>query len=237
MINMGDCMYKINYKLVRTSSIFGYIFFGIGLFILIVMGSLSFFIINPKGNYEGKTTATDISTNCKTEDDGYMCAPIYKYEVNGITYTYKSNTYSNVEDFPDIIYYDINNPENATSKWDKQFGYFLLLFLIIPIIFIIIGLCFIIPTEKRVKKLKHLSQYGTLYKNLPYQINGSNVSINGRQLPRVEVKFQLPTGEEKIYKGSPRMDFKTQDEDGYVDLLLDMENPDNYYLDFNIEQI
>ena len=98
-------------------------------------------------------------------------------------------------------------------------------------------MCFIIPTEKRVKKLKHLSQYGTLYKNLPYQIVGSNVSVNGRQLPRIEVKFQLPTGEERIYKGSPRMDFKMQDEDGYVDLLLDMENPDNYYIDFNIEQI
>ena len=109
--------------------------------------------------------------------------------------------------------------------------------MIIPAIFIIIGLCFIIPTEKRIKKLKHLSKYGTLYKNLPYQIIGSNVSVNGRQLPKIEVKFQLPSGEIRTYEGSPRIDFKTQDEDGYVDLLLDMENPDNYYVDFNIEQI
>lgn len=132
------------------------------------------------------------------------------------------------------MYYDSKNPSNCVTDYTvKPKGYMYLLCLF-PLIFIFVGLFQIIKVNKKIKDMKYLATHGTLIKNIPYTMEKTNISMNGRNLLAIAVDYTLPSGSIIHLVGDPRYDRKFADNDGLVDLLIDPSNPDNYYIDFNI---
>jgi hypothetical protein len=105
----------------------------------------------------------------------------------------------------------------------------------IPLIFIAVPVIALIVARRKIAKIKILCQHGQLIKNLPYTLEDSNTTVNNNRLQRIVVKYTPPNGIEITLKGDPRWDRKTSDADGKVDLLIDPNDPKNYYIDFNIE--
>ena len=61
------------------------------------------------------------------------------------------------------------------------------------------------------------------------------VNTNKGELMAIQVEYELPSGEIIKLTGNPRYDRKTHDADGFADLLIDINNIENCYIDFNIE--
>ena len=114
---------------------------------------------------------------------------------------------------------------------------FTLMFLLLPGVFMIVGGLGIANVFKRVKQIKRLNQVGILYKNIPYDLVPTGMTVNGVDILKPIVKFKLPNGELVSLAGDARHDRITRDGDGYIDLVLDPENYDNYFLDYDINRM
>lgn len=111
------------------------------------------------------------------------------------------------------------------------------LILIFPVVFLLVGGIGIINIFKRIKKVKRLNQVGKLYKNIPYTLVPSGMSVNNNQIMKPVAKFKLPNGSLISLEGDPRHDFVKGDSDGYIDLVLDPDDYSNYFLDYDINRI
>lgn len=233
-------MYDINTKKIRKNiKIFG-LFLFVGLLILI--GLIGFIIYNnqKEKKLDSTTTATNIVVKSHIDNEGMkMYSPIYYYEVDGVEYTCASKASSSK--YPDTnnkkVYYESKNPSNCMSEYSKTSNKLLILFLFLPFIFIAIGAIGIGKINKKVKILKELNKKGKLIKNIPYYIKNSNVSVNDVPIPMAVIEYTLPSGEMIILHSEPMYDGKIRDKDGMVDLVIDEDNPKNYYIDLEINRL
>ena len=83
---------------------------------------------------------------------------------------------------------------------------------------------------KLLKRVEELNEKGKLVKNLPYTLENTGMSVNNRQIQRPVVDYTLPSGSIIKLYGDPRHDNKSFDADGYVDLVIDESNPENYFI-------
>ena len=113
----------------------------------------------------------------------------------------------------------------------------LLICMLIPLVFIIISSVNIHKISNRVKLIKELNTNGKLIKNLPYRLENTGMSVNGVQIQRPVVDYTLPSGSMITLYGDPRHDRKIADADGLVDLVIDENNPSNYFIDFDINRL
>ena len=63
------------------------------------------------------------------------------------------------------------------------------------------------------------------------------MSSNNIPIQRIVVDYTLSNGENVTLYGDARYDNKLCDDDGMVDLLIDENNQDNYYIDFEINRL
>ena len=103
-----------------------------------------------------------------------------------------------------------------------------------PLIFVVVGFMQIRNVYKKVKRIKKLAKIGTLIQNLPYTMEPTNLSVNNGRLYAIGLDYTLPSGSVIHLTGDPRFDRREFDQDGYVDLLIDLNDISNYYIDFNI---
>ena len=95
-----------------------------------------------------------------------------------------------------------------------------------------------LSNAKKVKQ-KHviydnLGINGKLIKDLPYRLVPTGASANGREIMAISVKYQLESGSIVTLRSDGRFDEKSMDADGKVDLLIDPNNPNNFYINFEI---
>ena len=233
-------MYDINIKNVKKGRAFNWIFIGFGLLFLVIMFIIFFGSILNRNTLDSETTSTDVNPNRHQDSDGdYVYSPIFTYEVDGQTYTCTSGVSSSTGpgEAPHVIHYDSKNPSNCMSDYAEKIDWFILLFALIPTVFIVIGACMNHSISKRIKQIEALNQTGKLVKNLPFHLEESNISVNDRPLMKIVVNYRLSNGETVTLSGDPRYDRKESDEDGKVDLVIDENNPKNYFLDFDINRI
>ena len=178
-------MYDINIKNVKKGRAFNWIFIGFGLLFLVIMFIIFFGSILNRNTLDSETTSTDVNPNRHQDSDGdYVYSPIFTYEVDGQTYTCTSGVSSSIgpgED-PHVIHYDSKNPSNCMSDYAEKIDWFILLFALIPTVFIVIGACMNHSISKRIKQIEALNQTGKLVKNLPFHLEESNISVNDRPL-------------------------------------------------------
>ena len=124
---------------------------------------------------------------------------------------------------------------------DYSFGIqFILVPLVISLIFIIIGIGFIVVafkvkknTNREIERVKKLAQTGILIKNLSYELVPSGTIINGVPVYCIKVLYDN-NGTEVPFVSNPKYSGKLGDIDGTADLLVDPNDFSNYYIDFEI---
>lgn len=230
-------MYQINYKNLKK----GYSFYGIFLIVGLIFTILFLWLMYgpsiKKLSMDGEVKAYEVDV--RISGSGKMRSAIYYYEVDGKKYDYTvipdSMTVSS-QKFKEknTIYYNSNDPSECISEYEVTQYDANILFIIFILIFPIIGLKGIINNKKRIDKVKNLAQNGTLIKNLKYELVRTGMKVNGRKVMAIQVEYELPSGSVIKLTGDPRYDFKSHDADGYVDLLIDLNDIDNYYIDFDI---
>lgn len=230
-------MYKINFKNVRKGYILGGCFFGIGIIVLILFLYIFFGDVIKRISYNSSIEASRIEDNSYTNDEGDLIySPIYHFRVNGNDYICEASYSSgfSVSSNRRTVYYDSNNPNNCVTDYTASFKLTSFIALLLPLAFTIIGFIQLKKNIKKINTIKMLSINGTLIKNLPYNLEETNIIINNIPLYAIAIDYTMPNGEVMHLVGEPRYDRKNKDEDGLVDLLIDLNNPNNYYIDFNI---
>lgn len=233
-------MFDINTKNVKKGKNVFYIFLAAGLLFLLVMGGILVYNYIKFNKLDSIVLSERVEIKSDINDEGnIMYSPVYHYSVNKVSYTCESNDYST--HYPGTenknVHYDSKNPSNCMSEYSKSGNYILLAFMILPMMFIVIAIINIIKINKRVKKILELNTRGKLIKNLPYILENTGIVINGVPIQRPVVEYTLPSGAQVTLYGDPRNDKKLYDDDCMVDLLIDENNPDNYYIDFEINRL
>lgn len=234
-------MYNIDYKNVKANyGMFG-IFLAIGLIFFFVFGYFCVGgAIKKIGKYgTAECINVDIEQIYDDEDGSVTYKPTFYYEVDGQEYAYTLPYSTNMNprgmQSNKYMYYDIEDPSDCVSEYQTEIGASQILIMIFVSIFPLIGILGMIGVYRKVNKMKYLAENGTLVKNLPYRMVESGTIINGEPLPAILVEYTLPSGETVELLGEARYDFKTRDEDGFVDLLIDLDDPTNYYINFDIQ--
>lgn len=233
-------MFDINTKNVKKGKNIFYIFLAAGLLFLIIIGGIFVSSIVKLNSLDSTVLSEHVEIKSYIDDEGTtMYSPVYYYSVNGERYTCGSNSSSshNPGTQNKTVYYDSKNPSKCMTEYSKSSNFILLAFMIIPIIFILVAVINIRKVNKRIKAILELNNKGKLIKNLPYRLENTGTVINGVPIQKPVVDYTLSTGTQITLYGDPRNDKKQYDADGMVDLLIDESNPDNYYIDFEINRL
>ena len=231
-------MYDINLKNVKTQRLIYKIILYIGIFILLILdGIVAINIIRVK-SFDSYIVTRNIEIESYTDADGdIMYKPIYNYNVNGKSYKCKpaSSTSNKPNTRNGKVYYDSKKPSRCTTDYSIKANKILIILNFIPVGFLIPGILLTSRVNKKIKKIKKLNETGTLVKGLPYTLENTNVSVNGQTLPRIKVEYTLPTGELTTLTSDAIFDTKKADS-STVDLLIDENDTENYFLDFEINR-
>lgn len=233
-------MYDINLTNIKKGNKFYYLFFILGLIFLIVIVGFTISNYLTSKELDASTTSTKVVVNSHLDNDGTtMYSPTYYYVVNGQEYTCSSGSSSNKNPGTNNkkVYYEASNPSNCMTEFAKSNNKFLILFIIIPVVFIGLSVYQFRKNSQKIKAIKKLNQTGKLVKNLPYRLENTNINVNGVSIQKIVVDYTLPTGSTITLEGEPRYDHKLGDADGLVDLVIDENDPSNYFLDFEINRL
>ena len=233
-------MYDIDTSNVKKGIKFFLMFLFVGVFFLgILLAILIMNIINYKSlDSEIMSNHVEINTY-EDSDSGTMYSPTYYYNIRGKEYKCSSQGSSSI--MPSTknrkVYFDSKNPSRCMTDYSRGNNKWILLFLLLPIVFISVAVYNIIKVNKRIKLINKLNTTGKLVKNLPYRLENTGMSVNGVQIQRPVVDYTLPSGTTITLQGDPRHDKKIADKDGMVDLIIDEANPNNYFIDFEINRL
>lgn len=233
-------MYDIKTKNVKKGNSFYLLFLVVGLLFLVIIGWILISNYIKLNSLDSTTTSTKVVVNSHIDNDGgTMYSPTYYYTVNGVDYSCSSNSSSskNPGTSNKKVYYDSKNPSRCMTEYSKSSNSFLFIILILPIAFIAMAITNMRKIGKRVKLIKELNTRGKLVKNLPYRLENSGLVVNNVPIQRPVVDYTLSSGSTITLYGDPRHDKKQADVDGMVDLVIDENNPDNYFIDFEINRL
>ena len=229
-------MYDINYKNLKTERFLYKLPIYIGLLILLIIDGIIAINIIRKKSFDSYVVTRHIEIESHENSDGdTMYKPVYYYNIDGKQYKCKpSSSSSNISKIRNgKVYYDSKNPSKCITDYSLKENKILLILNIIPLGFIIPGILLTIKANKKIKRLKKLNKTGKLVKGLPFDLENTNLSINEQALQRIRVEYRLPTGELTTLTSSQI--FKKSDS-STVDLLIDENDTNNYYIDFDINR-
>lgn len=233
-------MYDIDTSNVKKGINFFLMFLFAGVFLLgILLAILIMNIINYK-SLDSEIVPNHIEINTYKDSDGdTMYSPIYYYNIRGKEYKCSSQGGSSIMPSTNNrkVYFDSKNPTRCMTDYSRGNNKWILLFLLLPIVFIGTAVYNIIKVNKRIKLINNLNTTGKLVKNLPYRLENTGMSFNGIQIQKPVVDYTLPSGTTINLQGDPRHDKKVADKDGMVDLVIDEANPNNYFIDFEINRL
>lgn len=230
-------MFEIDYKTIKKGNKSAYLVIFIGLIITAICGGIYANAIIRKNSYNREAKATLINPNKHyDDDDGVLYSPIYAYTVNGEEYTCGSTNMSSskIPSTESVVYYKKGDPKSCMTAYESDISNFLLIGVAIGGVALAIGIVMIVKAVKQTKKAKYLAKNGKLIKGIPYKMEPTGTVINGRQVLRIVIDYNAPNGEILHLKGYPRYDYKSEDTDGLVDLLIDPNDYNNYFIDFEI---
>lgn len=233
-------MYDININNVKKGKKFYLLFLVVGLLFFIIVGSLLIYKLIKLSTLDSTILSNDVVIETYTDTEGKTTySPTYYYRVNGQKYRCRSSSSSSTRPSTknDKVYYNSKNPKSCMTEYSKSDNLILIVFTIISVGLIALAVINMNKINKRIKLIKELNQKGKLVKNLPYNLEDTGMSINNKKIKRPVINYFLPSGTSMILYGDPRHDMKTTDEDGMVDLVIDESNPNNYFIDFEINRL
>ncbi len=233
-------MYDIDTTNVKKGKKFFSIFLIVGIVTFIAIGGFLYVGYAKLNSLDSTTISTGLQVSSYVNHEGTtMYKPTYFYMVNGENYSCPSNTSTSIRPESDgvTIYYDSKNPSKCMSEYSKKGNYILLIALILPISFLLVAVINMKKINKRLEKIEELNQRGKLIKGLPYRLENTGMVVNNVPVQRPVVEYTLASGSTIPLYGDPRHDRKYSDADGLVDVVIDENNPDNYFIDFEINRL
>ena len=230
-------MFEIDKKNFKKGRKPGILLIIIGLLFLLVCGGIEFYYISKKNPMDRQTTATSFDENGYYDDEGsYVYKPTFYYSVKGQEYSCTSGSSSSMKPSSGTtVYYKSSDPSQCITSYETSFNWLLIVLVGVGALILGIGVFMLIKNKKAYKKAKYLAANGKLIKGLPYSLEGTNTYINGQQVQKLVVDYEAPNGLTVHLVGNSRYDMKTSDDDGLVDLLIDPNDLNNYYIDFDIK--
>lgn len=131
------------------------------------------------------------------------------------------------------IYYNFEDPNVCTTNIIKKTNLIVYIFIISLCIPLLIGLIGMIKINKKINKIKMLSKCGKLVKNLQYEVVEMKKK-NGNILYKAKTKYKVKNQVLILYSESI-YDKKLFKEYPTIDLLINENDVNDYYLDFNIQ--
>lgn len=177
-------------------------------------------------------------------------------EVGGTLYSVKYNFTANSNDYTcevnvdydeiallnenTLIIYDPDNPLNCnvSSKIEMSESEFMILCGLY--LLLLVGIINIWFLHRNIKKKEYLANYGTLIKGVEYEVIKGRTYINKsispgtRNMKCLVINYQLPNGD--ILDGISYAFDKNIIFPDRCELLIDLNKPRNYYIDFNIDK-
>lgn len=218
---------------------------GIGIsFLLIIL--CTFFLardISVLVRLDSKTTSydMDVITEERRDDDGNYYeeySPVYLYEVNDEKYSCPSNNYSRIHPInkKETIYYNSKNPKECASNINIINGIIIYSFLIIifVIIFIFSNIS-ITKINKLYKNIEILNNKGKLIKGLPFRVEYRKHL--GKKYPIIVIDYKKRDGSVITLKSDIRVDGISKTKDNLADLVIDEDDNNIYFIDFDINRV
>ena len=229
-------MYNINYKKYNKELIIGFILLIIGILFLNLYMNNVFNGAFRKLFLDKEIEATIIDENRIKKENNYMYSPVYTFIVNDKTYYCNVLKSSSIKPNKKktLVFYDSNNPNNCVTEYEATPSIYSYVILFFPMFSIALGLFSIVLSLNDIKKLHNLEKNGTLIKNIVYSLEEIEIK-RGKYLKVIAVDY-VKSDDNKLHLISdlPR---KNIDVIGYVDLLIDKNNLNNFYIDFNLKNI
>lgn len=119
---------------------------------------------------------------------------------------------------------------------EGDLGFAFILCNILTGLFMWIGISGAQKVDEKNKRYDILERSGSLVKGLPYHMVSTGASINDCPVMAIAVDFQLESGSVVKLISDGRFDRKHADKDGLVDVLIDPNDPNNYFIDFEINE-
>ena len=233
-------MYDINFEYLKKGKKQYLLFFIIGVVSFVFLMTMTISNIIKWNSLDSYVLSTSVSISTTTGTNNFTrYAATYHYIVDGNDYSCRTTTKTNYVPSRKnkLIYYNSSNPEVCMAKSSKISNFLMLLFWIIPALFLFVSIVNILEINGRIKIIKELNKKGKLIKNLPYKLEKTGKVINNIPIYRVVVNYTLESGNVVALYGDERYDHKFCDSDKMVDLLIDESNPSNYYIDFEINRL
>lgn len=229
-------VYDVNIKKARGGLGFGLIFVLFGVFFLVILSGVAFSGIAKKNSLDGEVKASNITWESHYDsDNGTMYRPTYIYEVNGQSYSCRSNTSSSSQSgAKGTVYYNTSQPSECMTDFDSSTNFIVIIFLFLPIIFILVGGNQMKKALANAKKAKELAKSGVLVKGVPYEIINTGMAVNDRKIKAFAITYTFPDGQTRELKSQGIFDHVLRDRDGLCDFLYDPNNYDNYFIDLEI---
>ncbi len=190
-------------------------------------------IINVSSTYNRKVKS-NISEYIPTDNNMYK--KIYYFDADNRQFSCLDSVVINNKNNKidkKTIYYNFEDPNVCTTNIIKKTNLIVYIFIISLCIPLLIGLIGMIKINKKINKIKMLSKCGKLVKNLQYEV----VEIkkkNGNILYKAKTKYKVKNQVLILYSESI-YDKKLFKEYPTIDLLINENDVNDYYLDFNIQ--
>lgn len=190
-------------------------------------------IINVSSTYNRKVKS-NISEYIPTDNNMYK--KVYYFDADNRQFSCLDSVVINNKNNQidkKTIYYNFEDPNVCTTNIIKKTNLIVYIFIILLCIPLLIGLIGMIKINKKLNKIKMLSKCGKLVKNLQYEV----VEIkkkNGNILYKAKTKYKFKNQVLILYSESI-YDKKLFKEYPTIDLLINENDVNDYYLDFNIQ--
>lgn len=190
-------------------------------------------IINVSSTYNRKVKS-NISEYIPTDNNMYK--KVYYFDADNRQFSCLDSVVINKKNNQidkKTIYYNFEDPNVCTTNIIKKTNLIAYMFIISLCIPLLIGLIGMIKINKKLNKIKMLSKCGKLVKNLQYEV----VEIkkkNGNILYKAKTKYNFKNQVLILYSESI-YDKKLFKEYPTIDLLINENDVNDYYLDFNIQ--
>ena len=233
-------MYSINQRPLIIRRNVHCAFFLIG--ILIVLISLYFTFAKYIEALSFNTTEVASEISVTTQFDSHnrkQYRVTYHYEIDDNEYTCAVDTFSykRFDARKHHIYYDSQNPSRCMTEYEKNLNPNFLALIAVGAIIIVISLFNTLKVLGQLHVIKKLNQSGKLVKNLPCTMTAISAKAKHAKIRRPVVHYTLPSGTSITLNGSPRYDRQESDTEILIDLVIDEENPDHYFMDLEINRL
>lgn len=215
---------KLMYKIIFIFSLVFILFFSI-------IGLKD--IINVSSTYNRKVKS-NISEYIPTDNNMYK--KVYYFDADNRQFSCLDSVVINNKNNQidkKTIYYNFEDPNVCTTNIIKKTNLIVYIFIILLCIPLLIGLIGMIKINKKLNKIKMLSKCGKLVKNLQYEVVEMKKK-NGNILYKAKTKYKFKNQVLILYSESI-YDKKLFKEYSKIDLLINENDVNDYYLDFNIQ--